>query len=203
MESVVYIGAQEYNKVQAFAVQAKRITSHANHRFAKICKLHKLKASLHGKCRNLLLSKVTLDDGRPISPDDIPLARGMAVRLGMKFPYPSGTKWRMFTGIKTKYLNPTNVVKSEHRLFGATIAQWKSEIRPQKPCNRMHFAKANDVALSFAMVCNKCVGNGMMRAKILQERSVNSWRIRYSTFPLLNHFSYADVLNDRFSCPLR
>ena len=101
------------------------------------------------------MSEVTLDDGRPISPDDIPLARGMAVRPNMKFPYPSGTKWRMFTGIKNKYLNPTNVVKNEHRLLEATMAQLKSEIRPQKSGNHMHFAKANDVALTFAMACNK------------------------------------------------
>ena len=76
--SVVYIGAKEHNKVEAFAAQAKCITSHTNHRFAKICKLHKLEASLYGKYRNWLLSEVTLDDGRPIAPDDIPLARGMA-----------------------------------------------------------------------------------------------------------------------------
>ena len=25
--------------------------------------------------------------------------------------------------------------------------------------------------------------------------------LELGTFPLLNHFSYADVLNDRFSCP--
>ena len=155
LESVVYIGAEEYNKVEAFAVQAKCITYHNNHRFAKICKLHKLEASLHGKYRNWLLSEVTLDDGRPISPDDIPLARGMAVRPNMKFPYPSSTKWRMFTGIKNKYLNPTNVVKNKHRLLEATMAQLKSEIRPQKSDNHMHFAKANDVALTFAMACNK------------------------------------------------
>ena len=113
----------------------------------QICKnmqLHKLKASLHGKSRNRLLNKVTLDDGRPISPDDIPLARGMAVRLGMKFPYPSGTKWRMFTGIKNKYLNTTNVVKNEHELLEAAMAQLKSEIRPQNSGSHMHFAKAND-----------------------------------------------------------
>ena len=36
--SFVYIGAEEYNKVEASAVQAKCITSHNNHRFAKICK---------------------------------------------------------------------------------------------------------------------------------------------------------------------
>ena len=35
LESVVYIGADEYNKVEAFAVQAKCITSHTNHRFAE------------------------------------------------------------------------------------------------------------------------------------------------------------------------
>ena len=61
----------------------------------------------------------------------------------------------MFTGIKNKYLNPTNVVKNEHRLLEATMAQLKSEIRPQKSGNHMHFAKANDVALTFAMACNK------------------------------------------------
>jgi hypothetical protein len=151
----VYIGAEEYNKVEAFAVQAKCITSNTNHRFAKICKLHKLEASLHGKYRNWLLSEVTLDDGRPISPEDIPLARGMAVRPGMKFPYPSGTKWRMFSGIKNKYLNPTNADRNEHELLEAAMAQMKSEIRPQKSSNHMHFAKANDVALTFAMACNK------------------------------------------------
>ena len=155
MESVVYISAEEYNKVEAFAVQAKCITSHINHIFAKICKLHKLKASLHDKYRNWLLSDVTLDDGRPIPPYDIPLARGMAVRPGMNFPYPSGTNWRIFTGIKNKYLNPTNVVKSERRLLEATMAQLKLEILPQKSGNHMHFAKANDVALTFAMACNK------------------------------------------------
>ena len=41
----MYIGAAEYNKVEAFAVQAKCITSHNNHRFAKICKPHKLALS--------------------------------------------------------------------------------------------------------------------------------------------------------------
>ena len=107
LESVVYIGTEEYNKVEAFAVHARRITSHNNRKFAKICKLHKLEASLHGKYRYWPLSEVTFGDGRPISPDDIPLARGMAVRPGMNFPYPSGTKSKMFTGIKTKYLNPT------------------------------------------------------------------------------------------------
>ena len=71
------------------------------------------------------------------------------------FPYPSGTKWRMFTWIKNKYLNPTNVVKNEHRLVEATMAQLQSEIRPQKSGNHMHFAKANDVALTFATACHK------------------------------------------------
>ena len=159
MESVVYIGAEEYNKVEAFAARAKCNTSHTNHRFAKICKLHKLGASLHGKYRNWLLSTVPLDDGRPISPNDIPLARGIAVRPGLKFPYPSGTKWRMFTGIQNKYLNPTNVVKKEHELLEAAMAQLKSEIRPQKSGSHMHFAKANDVTLAFDMACNKmCKG---------------------------------------------
>ena len=155
LESVVYIGAEEYNKVEAFTVQVRCITSHTNHRFAEICKLHKLEASLHGKYPNWLLSEVTLHDGRPISPDDIPLTRGMTVRPGMKLPYPLGTKWRMFTGIKNKYLNPTNVVKTEHELLEAAMAQLKSEIRPQKSGNHMHFAKANDVALTFARACNK------------------------------------------------
>ena len=83
------------------------------------------------------------------------IKRGMAVRPGMKFPYPSGTKWRMFSGIKNKYLDPTNVSKDEHELLGAAMPQLKSEIRPQKSSNHMHFAKGNDVALTFAMACNK------------------------------------------------
>ena len=84
LNSVVYIGAEEYNQVGAFAVQAKCITSHTNHRFAKVRNLHKLEAPSHGKYRNC--------DGRPMPPDDIPLARGMAVRPGIKFPYQSGAK---------------------------------------------------------------------------------------------------------------
>ena len=40
------------------------------------------------------------------------------------------------------------------------MVQLKSEIRPQKSGNHMHFAKANDVALTFAMACNKICRRG-------------------------------------------
>ena len=152
LNSVVYIGAKEYNKVEAFAVEAKCITSRANDRFAKICKMHKLEASLHGKYRNWLLSEVKLDDGRPISPDDIPMARGNAVRMNMKFPYPSGSKWRMFTDNKNKYLNP-KTRSTEDELLEATLAQLKLEIRPQKSSEHMHFAKASDYGRTFGVNC--------------------------------------------------
>ena len=59
----------------------------------------------------------------------------------------------MFSGIKK--INPTNVVRNEHEFLKAIMAQLKSEIRPQKSCNHMHFAKVNDVALTVAMACNK------------------------------------------------
>ena len=61
----------------------------------------------------------------------------------------------MLSGIKNKYLNPTNVAKDEHELLGAAMAQLKPEIRLPKSSNHMHFAKGNDVALTFAMACNK------------------------------------------------
>ena len=46
-------------------------------------------------------------------------------------------------------------MKNRHEELSPEIITQKSEIRPQKSGNHMHFAKANDVALTFAMACNK------------------------------------------------